>query len=101
MIFEPSAKLQRMLAWSDKLGLYYSGSWCELFKTKQFLRVDEVRDRLVLRIREQIIKEANMGCRFHVKTHRLHKHSAYRVSIRSGYKYVIECIPAEVSNETN
>lgn len=67
MIFEPSAKLQRMLAWSDKLNAEYAGTFCELFKTKGYMRTQKVRYQLVLRIIKQITEDAGLTCKFNVE----------------------------------
>ncbi len=46
MIFEPSEKLSRMLAWRDAIHTYYTNTLCELFKTKQFLKCQKLAARL-------------------------------------------------------
>lgn len=92
MIFEPSKKLQRMLAWSDKLHAEFTDSWCQLFKTDNYLKKKAVHDRLICRIRRQILTESGMTVEFSARTHRLHKFSAYRAHHRIGYRYLIECV---------
>lgn len=93
MIFEPSAKLQRMLAWSEKLYGEYNGTWCELFKTRGYLKKLAIHERLIFSIRKEIIKESGMTVKFSAKTHRLHKFSVYGRMKRVGYRYIIECTP--------
>ena len=82
-----------MLAWSDKLYGEYAGTWCELFKTKGYLKKTAVHERLILRIGKQIIKESGLTVKFSVTTHRIHKFSAYRRMRRFGYRYILECVP--------
>lgn len=80
-----------MLAWSEKLYGEYAGTWCELFKTKGYLKKSEVHERLIFRIRKQIIKESGITVKFSITTHRLHKFSLYGRMKRVGYRYLIEC----------
>lgn len=95
MFFEPSKKLSRMLAWWDKLHAQYQGTWCELFKTKGYLKHILVYNRLTERIRKQIEVESKLTYWYEVQIHRLHPFNVYRRDTRKGYRYIIECIPQE------
>lgn len=92
MIFEPSKKLQRMIARADALHLQYSGTWCELFKTKKYLKHKEISDRLDQRIVDLAFKESGVKFRCKVKVHRLHKWSYFNTSMRINYRYLAEIV---------
>jgi len=95
MIFEPSEKLSRMLAWRDAIHTYYTNTLCELFKTKQFLKCQKLAARLEGRVYGLICLESQIEDPGTIKIHRLHTWSLYCTQRRKDYRFLVEVKPKE------